>query len=86
SVFVLFADYQYRWKEDAVGWVLGLVGVLSVLVNVLLIGPGVKRFGEHRTLLFGLGCGVLGFVIYGFADVGWVLVAALPFGTLLTVA
>jgi DHA1 family tetracycline resistance protein-like MFS transporter len=83
---VLFADYQYRWKEDAVGWVLGLVGVLSVLVNVLLIGPGVKRFGEHRTLLFGLGCGVLGFVIYGFADVGWVLVAALPFGTLLTVA
>ncbi|UVH59267.1 TCR/Tet family MFS transporter [Variovorax paradoxus] len=86
SVFVLFADYQYRWKEDAVGWVLGLVGVLSVLVNVLLIGPGVKRFGEHRTLLFGLGCGVLGFVIYGFADAGWVLVAALPFGTLLTVA
>jgi DHA1 family tetracycline resistance protein-like MFS transporter len=86
SVFVLFADYQYNWKEDAVGWVLGLVGVLSVLVNVLLIGPGVKRFGEHRTLLFGLGCGVLGFVIYGFADVGWVLVAALPFGTLLTVA
>lgn len=86
SVFVLFADYQYRWKEDAVGWVLGWVGVLSVGVNALLIGPGVKRFGERRALLFGLGCGVLGFVIYGVADVGWILLGGLPFGTLLAFA
>ncbi|MGJ7526391.1 TCR/Tet family MFS transporter [Variovorax sp. GB1P17] len=86
SVFVLFADYQYHWKEDAVGWVLGLVGVLSVGVNALLIGPGVKRFGERRTLLFGMGFGVLGFVIYGLADAGWMLLAALPFGTLLAFA
>lgn len=86
SVFVLFADYQYHWKEDTVGWVLGLVGVLSVGVNALLIGPGVKRFGERRALLFGMGFGVLGFVIYGFADAGWMLLAALPFGTLLAFA
>jgi len=86
SVFVLFADYRYQWKEDAVGWVLGAVGVLSVGVNALLIGPGVKRFGERRALLFGMGFGVLGFVIYGFADAGWMLLAALPFGTLLAFA
>jgi DHA1 family tetracycline resistance protein-like MFS transporter len=29
---------------------------------------------------------VLGFVIYGFADVGWILLAGLPFGTLLAFA
>lgn len=86
SVFVLFADYRYHWKEDAVGWVLGAVGVLSVLVNALLIGPGVKRFGERRALLFGMGFGVLGFVVIGFADAGWMLLAALPFGTLLAFA
>ncbi|WP_395320535.1 TCR/Tet family MFS transporter [Variovorax sp. UC74_104] len=86
SVFVLFADRQFGWKEDTVGWVLGLVGVLSVLVNVLLIGPGVKRFGERNALLFGLGCGVLGFVIYGLADAAWIFLAALPFGTLLAFA
>jgi len=51
-----------------------------------LIGPGVKRFGERRALLFGMGFGVLGFVMYGFADAGWVLLAALPFGTLLAFA
>jgi MFS family permease len=82
SVFVLFADYRYHWKEDAVGWVLGAVGVLSVLVNALLIGPGVKRFGERRALLFGMGFGVLGFVVYGFADAGWVLLAATAVGHL----
>ncbi|MDQ0013868.1 DHA1 family tetracycline resistance protein-like MFS transporter [Variovorax boronicumulans] len=86
SVFVLFADYRYHWKEDAVGWVLGAVGVLSVLVNALLIGPGVKRLGERRALLFGMGFGVLGFVVIGFADAGWMLLAALPFGTLLAFA
>lgn len=86
SVFVLFADYRFQWKEDTVGWVLGLVGVLSVIVNALLVGPGVKRFGERLALLFGLGCGVLGFAICGAADAAWVFMLALPFCTLLAFA
>ncbi|RUR69400.1 MFS transporter [Variovorax guangxiensis] len=86
SVFVLFADYRFQWKEDTVGWVLGLVGVLSVVVNALLIGPGVKRFGERAALLFGLGCGVLGFAICGVADAVAVFMLALPLCTLLAFA
>ena len=70
SIFVLFADYQYQWGPREVGWVLAAVGVCSVIVNAALVGRVVKRLGERRTLLLGLGCGVVGFVIYGFADVG----------------
>lgn len=86
SVFVLFAEYQYQWGPREVGWVLALVGVFSVVVNVVLVGKVVKRFGERRTLLLGLCCGVLGFAIYGSADVGWIFLAGLPISALWALA
>jgi len=78
SIFVLFADYQYGWGPREVSWVLAAVGVFSVLVNVLLVGKMVAWLGERRALLLGLGCGVVGFAIYGFAEVGWVFLVGLP--------
>lgn len=86
SVFVLFAEYQYRWNEEQVGLVLAIVGVCSVIVQAGLIGPLVKALGERRALLLGLACGVVGFVIYGFADVGWVFLIGLPISALWGVA
>ncbi|HEY5971032.1 MAG TPA: TCR/Tet family MFS transporter [Pseudoxanthomonas sp.] len=82
SVFVLFADYRYRWGPREVAWVLAMVGVCSVIVQAGLIGPLVKRMGERRALLFGLACGVAGFVIYGFAAVGWVFLIGIPISAL----
>ncbi|MCY7313224.1 MAG: TCR/Tet family MFS transporter [Pseudoxanthomonas sp.] len=78
SIFVLFADYRFQWGPKEVSWVLATVGVFSVIVQGGLIGPLVKRFGERRALLFGLGCGVTGFVIYGFAGTGWVFLLGIP--------
>jgi hypothetical protein len=52
SVFVLFAEYQYRWSEEQVGLVLAVVGVCSVIVQAGLIGPLVKTLGERRGLTF----------------------------------
>ncbi|RDZ26647.1 TCR/Tet family MFS transporter [Lysobacter silvisoli] len=86
SVFVLFADYQYGWHEKQVGYVLGVVGVLSVIVNAVLVGRAVKSLGERRTLLLGLGCGAVGFMIYGFADVGWLFLVGLPISALWAMA
>lgn len=86
SIFVLFADYQYRWGPREVGWVLAAVGVFSVIVNVALVGRVAKRLGERRTLLLGLSCGVLGFVIYGFAEVGWVFLVGIPISALWALA
>jgi DHA1 family tetracycline resistance protein-like MFS transporter len=86
SVFVLFAEYQYRWTELQVGWVLAIVGVCSVIVQAGLIGPLVKKLGERRALLFGLACGVVGFCVYGLAEAGWMFLIGLPISALWGVA
>ncbi len=86
SIFVLFADASFGWKEKQAGYVLALVGVLSVIVNVFLVGTLVKAMGERRALLFGLSCGVVGFVIYGFADRGWIFLLGLPISALWAIA
>src|SRR5690606_28346982 len=72
SVFVLFADVRYGWGPWQVGWVLFLVGVCSVIVNVAVVGRTGKALGERRALIFGLACGVAGFVVYAFAPQGWI--------------
>jgi len=86
SVFVLFADVRYGWGPWQVGWVLFLVGVCSVIVNVAVVGRTVKALGERRALIFGLACGVAGFVIYAFAPQGWIFLLGLPVSALWAIA
>lgn len=86
STFVLFADTRYGWDEKHAGYVLALVGVLSVIVNAILVGRIVKRLGERRTMLLGLCCGVTGFLIYGLADAGWMFLLGLPISSLWAIA
>ena len=86
SIFVLFADYRYQWGPREVSWVLAAVGVLSIIVNVGLVGRTVRAIGERRTLLLGLACGVAGFVIYGLADHGWLFLVGLPVSALWALA
>jgi MFS transporter, DHA1 family, tetracycline resistance protein len=70
SVFVLYAGYRYGWDVKTVGLTLAIVGVCSMVVQGLAIGPIVKRLGERRALLLGLGFGAAGFLIYGVAPTG----------------
>ena len=86
STFVLFADAAYGWKEKQAGYVLAAVGVLSVIVNVALVGRLVKAMGERRALLLGLLCGVIGFVVYGVAPYGWLFLVGLPISALWAIA
>lgn len=86
SIFVLFADYQYRWGPREVSYVLAVVGVCNVIVNMALVGRAVRRFGERRTLLIGLSCGMAGFLIYGMAGVGWMFLLGLPVSALWAMA
>lgn len=86
SVFVLYASYRYGWDERTVGFSLAAVGVCAGLVQGVLVRRAVPRFGERRTALIGLTCGVVGFAIYGFAPTGPLLMLGIPIFTLLGLA
>jgi MFS transporter, DHA1 family, tetracycline resistance protein len=78
STFVLYATYRYGWGTTTVGATLALVGICSMVVQGTTIGPIVKRFGERRALLLGLGCGAAGFLIFGAAPTGALFWLGIP--------
>jgi DHA1 family tetracycline resistance protein-like MFS transporter len=78
STFVLYATYRYGWTTTTVGLTLALVGVCSMVVQGIGVGPIVKRFGERRALLVGLASGALGFLIYGAAPTGELFWLGIP--------
>jgi DHA1 family tetracycline resistance protein-like MFS transporter len=78
ATFVLYAGYRYGWDARDVGLVLAAVGVCSALVQGLVVGPLVRRWGERRVLLAGLACGAAGFLAYGLAPTGTLFLAAVP--------
>ncbi len=86
TTFVLYADYRFGWGLKMVGWTLLIVGVLSIVVQGGLVGKIVKRLGERNALLFGMGCGTLGFALYGLAPTGYWFWMAMPFAALWGVA
>jgi DHA1 family tetracycline resistance protein-like MFS transporter len=70
STFVLYATYRYGWDTTTVGLTLAMVGVCAMAVQGVAIGPIVRRLGERRALLLGLGSGAAGFLIFGGAPSG----------------
>jgi DHA1 family tetracycline resistance protein-like MFS transporter len=78
ATFVLYAGYRFGWDARDVGFVLAGVGASSALVQGVLVGPLVRRFGERRVLLAGLMCGAVGFCFYGLAPTGLLFLAAVP--------
>jgi DHA1 family tetracycline resistance protein-like MFS transporter len=70
STFVLYATYRYGWNAATVGLTLAMVGVCAMAVQGVGTGPIVRRLGERRALLLGLGCGAVGFMIFGTAPTG----------------
>jgi DHA1 family tetracycline resistance protein-like MFS transporter len=70
STFVLYATYRYGWDSRTVGLTLAMVGICAMAVQGAAIGPLVRRFGERRALLLGLGSGAAGFLIFGAAPSG----------------
>lgn len=71
AVFVLYAAYRYGWSLAQVGILLSLVGVLDMVVQGLLVGPLVKRWGDRRIMVFGLAAGALGVAAMGLAPTGF---------------
>ncbi len=77
AVFVLYAGYRYGWGAFEVGLLLALVGVLDMLMQGVFVGPMVRRFGDRRTMVFGLFGGAVGIACMGWAPTGLLFTLAM---------
>jgi DHA1 family tetracycline resistance protein-like MFS transporter len=67
QIFVLYTAYRFHWGIMQVGIYLGVTGVASIAVQMLLVKPVVKAVGERGAMLIGLTGGAVGFLVYALA-------------------
>ncbi|WP_300537051.1 TCR/Tet family MFS transporter [Sphingosinicella sp.] len=76
-VFVLYAAHTHGWTPMYLGFALALAGILEMIVQAMLVGPAVKRWGDRRTMVAGLVMGSLGLAGMGLAPTGLLFTLAL---------
>jgi DHA1 family tetracycline resistance protein-like MFS transporter len=78
QIFVLYTSLRFTWGIRDVGLFLGATGVCSIVVQMLLVQPVVKKVGERGAMLIGLCCGAAGFAIYALAPTAPLFWCGLP--------
>jgi MFS transporter, DHA1 family, tetracycline resistance protein len=73
STWVLFTTFRFGWTPRENGLSLFCVGVCSIVVQAGLLALLIRRFGEVRLTLLGLGSGAVAFLLYGLATQGWMM-------------
>jgi DHA1 family tetracycline resistance protein-like MFS transporter len=71
--WVLYTTFKFGWGPTQNGWSLFAIGLMSVLVQGLLLGRLLKRFSPQRLAIMGLVSSSLCFVMWGLATEGWML-------------
>lgn len=70
AVFVLYAGFRYGMSPWQVGLLLALAGLLELIVQGVLTGAAVKRYGDRKVMVFGLFAGTVGIACMGLAPDG----------------
>lgn len=86
SNWVLYTEHRFGWGPRATGLSLALVGVMAAIVQGGLTRKIIPRLGEARSVLVGLGIGVVIFACYGIAWRGWMMYPIIVLGSLMGIA
>lgn len=73
STWVLFTTYKFHWTPFEAGLSLALLGLVTAIVQGGAVRLMISRLGEQRTILVGLGCSLIGFLLYAVVPLGWMM-------------
>jgi MFS family permease len=79
SILALYLGAEFGFTEKNIGYVFLYVGLLSLAMRSVCLGPIVSRIGETGAMRLGTILLVVGFVAYPAARNLWVLAAVMPF-------
>jgi DHA1 family tetracycline resistance protein-like MFS transporter len=75
STWSYYTMEKFGWNEAWVGYSLGFVGLSVALVQGVLIRIVIPKIGQIKAVYIGLGFYVLGFILFAFANQGWMMFA-----------
>jgi len=75
--WVLYTTFKFGWGPLENGWSLAAVGVVSAVVQGLLLGRLLKRFSPQRLAVLGLVSSTLAYALWGAASQGWMMFAVI---------
>jgi MFS transporter, DHA1 family, tetracycline resistance protein len=77
--WVLYTTFKFGWGPTQNGWSLFAIGVMSVLVQGVLLSRLLKRFSPQRLTIMGLVSSSLCYIAWGAAPEGWMMLAVMAF-------
>ncbi len=77
TTWVLYTTFKFGWGPTENGWSLFAVGIVSALVQGVLLGRLLRWLGPQRLALYGLASSSLAFLCWGLATEGWMMYAVI---------
>jgi DHA1 family tetracycline resistance protein-like MFS transporter len=75
--WVLYTHFKFGWGPQENGWSLFAVGIMSALVQGVLLGRLLKRFSAQRLAVLGLISSTIAYALWGAATEGWMMYAVI---------
>jgi len=75
--WVLYTTFKFGWGPLENGWSLAAVGIVSAVVQGLLLGHLLQRFRPQRLAVYGLISSTLAYAMWGAASQGWMMFAVI---------
>ena len=71
--WVLYTTFKFGWGPQENGWSLAAVGIVSAIVQGLLLGRLLRSFSPRRLAVFGMVSSTLAYAAWGAATQGWMM-------------
>jgi DHA1 family tetracycline resistance protein-like MFS transporter len=75
TCWVLYTTFKFGWGPRDNGWSLAAVGIVSAVVQGLLLGRILKRISVRRLAVLGLISSTCAYALWGAAISGWMMYA-----------
>lgn len=75
STWTYFTMEKFGWNEKWVGYSLAFVGLMAAIVQGGLIRTIIPKLGNIKSIYWGLACYGVSFLLFAFADKGWMMFA-----------
>jgi MFS transporter, DHA1 family, tetracycline resistance protein len=77
TTWVLYNSFKFGWGPAQNGWSLFAVGIVSALVQGVLLSKLLKKFTPQRLAMMGMASATVAFVLWGAATEGWMIYAVI---------